>query len=63
MSDELKAKLAAIEARAKAGKEKHKADVRYVQKNYPELAAFLTEMTREFGRMDYRVTFRGAERD
>lgn len=47
-----------IERRIDENRERHRQDVGYVQANHPEMAKWLAEMTREFGRRDYRVTLR-----
>lgn len=43
-------------------REKHRRDVEYIKANHPEIAEWLTEMTKEFGRCEYRVTLRGDDR-
>ena len=58
MSDAVQQRMGILQERSKAAKEKHAADVRYVEERYPELAAFLTDMTREFGRIDYRAVLK-----
>lgn len=45
-----------LKARSRPAKEKHRQDVAYVQKEYPELAAWLTDITKTFGRCEYRIT-------
>lgn len=45
-----------INQRIAENRERHKRDVEYVQAHHPELAAMLTEWTREFGKLDYRVS-------
>lgn len=39
-------------------RERHKQDVEIVRRDYPEVAEFLTEMTKEFGKCEYRVTMK-----
>lgn len=48
-----------VNAMRRRRKEKHRRDVEYIKANHPEIAEWLTEMTREFGKGEYRVTLRG----
>lgn len=55
---ELEERLRALEARVSLRRERHRQDVAHVQAEHPEMAQWLAEMTRAFGRCDYRVTLR-----
>ena len=50
--------LRLLKDRSKPAKEKHRQDVAYVQAHHQELAKVLTEFTKEFGRINYRVSIR-----
>ena len=60
MTDELTQRLEAIQKRCQAKKDRHRQDVAYVQEHHPELAEFVTEFGKAFGRggFEYRVTLR-----
>lgn len=52
--------LERLAERAAQAQAKRRADVTHVQQHHPELAAWLTEMAKAFGRgqVDYRATLR-----
>jgi len=47
-----------INQRIAEQRQRHKQDVEIVRRDYPEVAEFLTEMTKEFGKCEYRVVLR-----
>lgn len=55
---ELEERLRALEARVSLRRERHRQDVAHVQTHHPEMGRWLTEMTRAFGRCEYRVTLK-----
>lgn len=53
---DFKGAMAKLKAREAASKTKHREDVAYVQAHHPELSTVLTDFTKEFGRLNYRIT-------
>jgi len=50
--------LGKINDRVNERRERHKQDVAIVQRDYPDMAKFLTEITEEFGKCKYQVVLR-----